>query len=234
VTVTVDGLNLSGQAEVSIAGNVRAAAGIVAEQRGVPLQDNLVVGGPASPGDRVDDLLDAVANRFGSRVAGGEVQLTDDGVFVATVPSTAPSPAERELGFAIADFASGGEGVINELPLADEVYLALGPEIQAVRTPLELSVRQGWTINAAEFNGYSGPFNLLENVPAPSEVVIGPNPRCASAFAAPAPPALAGHRRVVVLPAPDSIGSCLQWSAITLYLGDDNVIEGVGLDLVAP
>ncbi|MDH3293870.1 MAG: hypothetical protein OER95_06065, partial [Acidimicrobiia bacterium] len=234
MVVTPDVVLLDGTTDQAFADELRGAGAVLADSRGIELVDRLAVAGPPPSQEVRDELLDSVANGFPPSVAAGETHLTDDGVVVSTVPSTGPSRAERALGFAIADFASGGEGVFDELPLTGEIALALGSEVRAVRTVLELSRRGGWAVDAYEFRGSAGPFNLLDLVPSPSEVTLGPLGECGFPIPTPAPPSLAAYRRINVLPAEGSVDSCPAWSAVSLYVDDGGLIRGIGLDKGEP
>ncbi len=164
----------------------------------------------------------------------GEAHLTADGVSVVEYARAEPTASQRTLGFTMADFASGGEGVINELPLADEVLLALGSEVVARRDVTELFRRSAWTLNSRPFAAVVGPFNVLDLVPSPSEVVVGPHARCFGPEAIPSPPELASYTRIGILPLEGSIDSCLEWSAVDLFVDGDGVIHGVALHLEEP
>ena len=239
VVVTPDVVHVAGLAEVSVAGRIREAAQTLADERGVEVIDLLAEGGPAPAADVVDDFLDHLGNTFPRSVAAGQVQLmsretTAGEVSVSAVDSLEPTSAERDLAFLFAGFAGGGEGVFDELPLADEVMLALGSEVRALRPRLDLVRRDGWTVNASAFRGFEGEFNLLNQLPSPSAVSVGPLGECGFTLPTPAPPSLATYRRINITPADDSIDACLQWSSVSIYLDDDGVIRGVALDQGEP
>ena len=143
---------LTGRTGAETAGAVRTAAEAVARDRGIGFSDSLAETGMAHPEAIIDRFLTAVATDLvGDAV--GEVQLTADDVIVQIARNTDPTEAELALGFAFADFASGGEGVYDELPLADDVLLALGPEVVAQRRASELFRRSAWTLNRSDYAG---------------------------------------------------------------------------------
>ena len=233
VTVTDSAVALTGSADETVAQAAANAAEAMAEGRNVVFTDMVAINGP--PTDAVDRFVEAI-DAFGDADDDtiGEVLLVDDQVVVRTYNRSDATAIERQLGFAFADFANGGEGAFNDLPFADEVTLVFGSKAYARRDSAVLFQRLAWEISAADFADYSGPFNLIDFVPSPSQVVVGPHARCASAIPIPAPPELADYRRVGILPDEGSVDSCVNWSAIDLFVDDDGLIRGVGLDLVGP
>ncbi len=233
LSVAADAVLLSGHTDQTSADTVTAAAQVVADNRGVELTNWLRVAGPA-PDDGHLALFISEIDLLAADSSLAEVQLTGDGVVSQTYGDNKPSADETTLGFAVADLASGGEGVFAELPLADDVALALGSELVTWRDPSILSRRAAWTVNAAHFRGYEGPFNILDSVPSPSLIVAGPYPRCAGPLPTPPPPELARYRRITILPAENSIDSCLEWSAVHVFVDDDDRIAGLSLDRWEP
>lgn len=237
VTVTETAIVLSGAASEEVADRLREAAGALAETRGVELTDMLVIDGGSATA--VDELTAELAATFGDAGTGdqpviGEAHLIDTGVVTTVYGGNQPTLTDRDLGFAFVDFANGGEGAFDDLRFADEVLLALGSEVYARRDPAVLFRRPTWTVNAPYFEDYSGPFNLLDGVPSPSEIVVGPHRRCAGPLSIPAPTELARHRRVAILPAEGSIESCMAWASVDVFVDAQGRIHGVALDLFGP
>ncbi|MDH3301741.1 MAG: hypothetical protein OES24_14675 [Acidimicrobiia bacterium] len=233
LTVTADSVTVAGRTDSDTAETVVTAARSVAGERGIRLSDWIDPTGTAHAEDLVDDFVSAIETDLMADVV-GEVHLTADGVIRDLRDPATPTAAERDLGFLMADFASGGEGVYAELPLADDILVALGSEVVARRQPTELFRRSAWVVNSTDFAGRVGPFNVLDLVPSPSEVVIGPHARCAGPEAIPSPPELVSYTRIGILPLEGSIGSCLDWSAVDLFVDDTGRIHGVALHLEAP
>lgn len=118
-----------------------------------------------------------------------------------------------------------------------------------------------WEVDLASWRAYVGPFDLLRPLrdhqrqliaprstraarvgghrlpPYPRnrdlEVRVGAYPHCAGP-PTPAPRAVAGLRRVAVVPAPGSVGSCLEWFALDLYVDPAGRVSAVTLDLSEP
>ena len=233
LTVTPEAVMVSGRTDSETAEAVISATEAVAERRGVQFSDWLDRTGAAHPADLVDRFTSAVESVLvGDAV--GEIQMTADDVFGQVDDPVEPTEEESDLGFLMADFASGGEGVYPELPLAGDVLLALGPEVVARRQSGELFRRTAWAVNSADFAARVGPFNLLDLVPSPSEIVVGPHMRCGGSEAIPSPPELVTYTRITILPLPGSIDSCLDWSAVSIFVDDNGSIRGVGLNLSEP
>lgn len=234
VTATPESMLVAGRTDPDTAEAVVAAIQSVATDRGVPLTDWIDTMGSAQPAALVDEFVMATETELVDDDQVGEIHLTADGVLRNLSNRTEPTVSERDLGFLMADFASGGEGVYDEVPLADDVLLALGSAVVARRQPTELFRRSAWAVNSSEFGGRSGPFNLLDYVPSPLQVVTGPHARCAGPEAVPSPPELASYTRIGILPLDGSIDSCLDWSAVDLFIDDEGVIRGLSLHLSEP
>ena len=52
--------------------------------------------------------------------------------------------------------------------------------------------------------------------------------------ALPSPPELVSFTRIGILPLEGSIDSCLEWSAVDLFVDDDGVIQGIAVHLEEP
>ena len=117
--------------------------------------------------------------------------------------------------------------------LADEVILALGPEIERTATRTELTDPDNWWLGDEEgFEGLVGPFNPLVALQRTGlRITAEPVPHCAS------PPRdwpaeFAGLRQVNVEPI--GIDSCIEWFGLHLFLDDDGRIAAVAHDLFGP
>ena len=124
-------------------------------------------------------------------------------------------------------------GAIDADVLADEVALALGPEIERVATGDELTDPDNWWLGDEEgFEGLVGPFNPLQALQRTGlRVTAGPVPHCAG------PPRdwpaeFDGLRQINIEPI--GIDSCLQWFGIHLFLDNDDRIAAVVNDLFGP
>lgn len=127
-------------------------------------------------------------------------------------------------------FATTGTGFA-ELPLAEELGLGLGADIDRTVAAGELSRRAAWVIEAEEYQGFAGPFSVLDLPEGDYDVLIGPHPRCA-APAVPAPDGFENHRRVSVQPT--GATSCIEWWTIDFFVGDAGRIDAITLDLFGP
>ncbi len=233
VTVTSESLLVFGRTDADTAEAVLAAAQSVADERGARLSDWVDRTGTAHRDGLVAEFVATIQSDLGAGTV-GEIHLTTDGVVGNLTDRSGSTLAQRNLGFLVADFASGGEGVYDELPLADDIVMALGPEVVARRQPTELFRRSAWVVNSSEFAGRVGPFNLLDLVPSPLQIAVGPHARCAGPEAVPSPPELVAYTRIGILPLEGSIDSCLDWSAVDLFVDDEGVIRGLALHLEAP
>lgn len=142
--------------------------------------------------------------------------------------ASAPSDTANGLATALLGFARGG----SLPPMTDDVTLRLGNEVAEGRTADELADPAAWTIDAEVFNGYAGPFDLLDPLRRHPFVRVseGPIPHCAS-------PAVdwwpAGDPDQVNLE-PVGIDSCIEWYALTVRVEPDGRISEVVLDLWEP
>ncbi len=210
---------------------ILAAVNDLADEAELEVVDYLVGTSAVDADDPVSDFTAAIGRELNE--AGREVHLAYGEVLVS--PSAEGySPELTEIAFAFSDFADGGDGTFDELPLADEVALALGSEVVARRGRDDLVERNAWTVNDSEFRAYSGPFDILSEAGGPVVVGSGVHPHCASPLPTPAPPELAQFQRVWLQPPEDSIDSCLSWSSVDLFVDDTGRIRGVSLDLWEP
>ena len=234
VTVATEAILVTGRTDARTAEAVVAAAQTVADERGVRLGDWVDPSGTAHSEDLVDTFVSSIETDIFADDLVGEIHLTADGVIRDLRNPAEPTTAQRDLGFLMADFASGGEGVYAELPLANNLLVALGSQVVARRQPSELFRRTAWAVNGTDFAARVGPFNVLDLVPSPSEIVVGPHARCAGWEALPSPPELVSFTRIGILPLEGSIDSCLEWSAVDLFVDDDGVIQGIAVHLEEP
>jgi len=103
----------------------------------------------------------------------------------------------------------------------------------AWRDSRDLVERSAWVLPRREWGAFGGPFDVLFQAGDLVATTVGPHTRCASPFPIPAPPELARFTRISLQP-PEGIDSCLQWSAVDLFVDDDGVVHGVSLDLWEP
>ncbi|MGI9623005.1 MAG: META domain-containing protein [Acidimicrobiales bacterium] len=151
--------------------------------------------------------------------------------FVITEP-------ELDLLDSIVGAATDG-GAVDTSSFAPEVSLALGGEIELVRTADELSDPTAWVIDREEFQGYGGPFSVLEvirsrlglsSVQVGIDAFVGPHDHCA------APPTAlpdAGFDRQLVIE-PTGIDSCLQWFVVDVLVDETGQVVAINLDLWEP
>lgn len=227
VTMSPTMVLVSGRAGPDTVEVAREAASALADSSTRQLTDWLEVDGPDRDQATLDQFATAVDQTLSDQ-ATGEVQLTGRTVQAWASDTTDPGDDDDALAFAFADFAAGGESSFADLPLADEVALGLGSRIYSIESGPDLANRQLWSVNAAVFEDFEGPFNLLDLAPAPSRFTIGAHDRCASSIPRPAPAELARHRRIAILPAEDSIDSCLAWTAIELFVDEGQIVGVVG------
>jgi hypothetical protein len=141
------------------------------------------------------------------------------------------TPAQQEAAMALISFARGGDA--DRVPLADQVVLALGPDVFATASATELADRDGWTADVADgFGGFDGPFNALDQLQRTAlRFTAGPVPHCAG------PPRdwpaqFDGLDQVNIEPV--GVDSCIDWFGVHLFLDQGGDIVGVSLDLFGP
>lgn len=193
---------------------------------------------------QTDDWLEAWAP-FAVRVDGlpaGEYVLVLDAEGGADQPRTLrisftldeggdaapPSDAANRVATALLGFARGGP-----LPaIADTVTLRLGNQVSEVRTADELADPSGWIVDAEVFNGYGGPFDILEPLRRDPFVRVteGAIPHCA----APVVDWWPSEDPAQVNVEPIGTDSCIEWYAVTMRVEPDGLISEVVLDLWEP
>ena len=160
---------------------------------------------------------------------GGEQAIEFDVPFV--VPERDPDLTVTGTDLVLTDgLRALARGEANEVPFADDVTISLGTDHETVLSAPEDG--NGWTIDVSEWNGYSGPFDVLGPLPDESGITttsVGPQAHCAG------PPLdipWDASRQLTIQPA--GISSCLEWYAVSLFLNDAGEIERVMLDLWEP
>ena len=129
-------------------------------------------------------------------------------------------------------FAAGDPEAAGRIPWASEVVLAFGPILAVVHSAHDMSDRDAWTVDVGPFRGGAGPISLLPKATAQwSAPAEGPHRHCASP-PVPAPPALAGLRRISIQTI--GIDSCLQWGTLDVFLDADGQVAGVSTDVWEP
>ncbi|HEY5685015.1 MAG TPA: hypothetical protein VIY70_06555, partial [Acidimicrobiia bacterium] len=142
-----------------------------------------------------------------------------------------PSADANRIALDVVAFAQG-----STLPpaLAETVLLRLGNQETLTRTGTDLADRANWVIDAADFEGFAGPFDPLGVIAARPEVTVseGPIPHCA------APPIDwwpgADLARPQINLEPVGIDSCIQWYAVVLRVNASGEIQEIILDLFGP
>ncbi|MEO6318035.1 MAG: hypothetical protein ABIP36_04555 [Acidimicrobiales bacterium] len=160
-----------------------------------------------------------------------------DGVRWRAGASTDPGdgvPAENIVRDFLRFAGDPSADAVDRLPLAEEVHLGLGSELQQTRSRTQLADPAAWVIDEAQFRAYSGPFSALDVAAGATSTVVtvGEHPHCASP-PVPPPDAVAHLTRVSVQP---DIGndSCLRWWTVDLYVNETGQIEAVTVDLWEP
>lgn len=164
-----------------------------------------------------------------------------------TSPPAGPSADDRDLARALVALASSpGPETLAAAHFAPEVALGLGRRLEVVQPRDGLTRTSGWSIDAASFRAYAGPFNALELLAAQAAdpplgtargvaafaVTVGPHPHCAGP-PVPAPRGLEHLRRVSLQPATGTIDGCLEWFSVDLFVDADGIVA-VTLDLWEP
>lgn len=154
-------------------------------------------------------------------------EITDTGS-----PAEPPSERANQVAGALVGFAQGGSAP----RLADTVTIRLGNTHTVTRSGADLANRRGWVVEADEFSGYSGPFDILRIIADQPFVKVSDHrvrPRCAAPAIDYWPAATLAYPPVNLDPV--GIDSCLQWYGVSLLLGDaDGTITEVVLDLWEP
>ncbi len=142
--------------------------------------------------------------------------------------------AERvtDADLAVTDALRGfarGTVASSDVGFADTVAISLGNDHESV--VLDVNDPAAWVIDADEWNGYAGPFDVLGPLRSEAGItltLVGPQPHCAS----PALDARVAFRQMSIQPA--GITSCLEWYSIDVFLDASGDIERIRLDLWEP
>lgn len=134
-----------------------------------------------------------------------------------------------------------------DVPFASELALGLGPAL--IKTIDEDQVQQfvRWDIHREYFRAVSRRWNALDLIAELAseteslavdegrgfQVSVGDHRHCVSP-PVPAPPGLAGLRRVSLQPASPEPESCLMWFTVDLFVTDDGEVSAVTLDVWEP
>lgn len=149
----------------------------------------------------------------------------------AEVTPTEPSAPASTAAAQVVGFAQGGSAPL----FSDTVTIRLGAKAVVSRSRAQMETRQGWVIEAEEFNGYVGPFDILGIIANRPFVRVseGVQPRCAGPAIDYWPAAILVYPPVNLEPI--GIDSCLQWYRVSLVLGAaDPLISEIVLDLWEP
>lgn len=133
---------------------------------------------------------------------------------------------DRLRGFARGATASA------EVGFADTVAISLGLDHESV--VLDVNDPASWLIDADEWNGYAGPFDVLGPLRSEAGItvtLVGPQPHCASP-ALETPDTWVVFRQLSIQPT--GITSCLEWYSIDVFLDAGGDIERIMLDLWEP
>ncbi len=127
-------------------------------------------------------------------------------------------------------------GDVSDLMLSsDGVDLLLGDTVvHAGRTPGELGSEAAWLLSVEEFEGFAGPFSVLDTLDNDDRaltVSLGAQPHCAGP-PKDAPAGLEAYTRVAIEPV--EIDSCIAWFVVNLYLDDVGQVRAIQLDLFGP
>lgn len=121
------------------------------------------------------------------------------------------------------------------MPLADEVRLNLGNNHSFAISSAELRDPQAWILDVDMWRAYVGPFDLLTVAGRDENVAIslGTHDRCTGPPLDPNP-LYAGLQQVSIQPAELTMQTCMQWSALDLFVNDGGQIEAIMLDIWEP
>ncbi|MDH4277253.1 MAG: Gmad2 immunoglobulin-like domain-containing protein [Acidimicrobiia bacterium] len=141
-----------------------------------------------------------------------------------------PDAGDQAVAQALVRFAQGG--ALTDVDLADEVTLGLGLSHQETFTRSELANRNNWEIDVDEFEGFAGPFDILQPlVDGQVSFSSGSIPHCAG-------PPLDWPTEWDALSQvniePVGADSCIQWYAVNLFRNNNGEIEVIVLDLFGP
>ncbi len=141
-----------------------------------------------------------------------------------------PGADDQAAAQALVQFAQGG--LLTDVNLASEVTLSLGVDHQETFTGAELADRDNWVIDVDDFEGFAGPFDVLDRL-ADGQVSFstGSIPHCAG------PPVdwpTEWDALSQVNIEPVGATSCIEWYAVSLFRNNDGQVEVIVLDLFGP
>lgn len=205
--------------------NMRAGPGADAFEVGVALDPGAAV--KATPIERLaadGGLWRVVVDGAG---AGGWVNTA----FLTVERSGPEQLADRFVAFAKDPTAE----TLDALPMADQVSLGLGPTLLTTVPGQELLDPATWIMDVEEFRAYVGPFPILGSLETEDrwQVEVGHHRHCAG-DPMPVPDGLQSATQISIQPNEATIDSCLQWYTVDLFVGADDTIEAVTLDLWEP
>ncbi len=153
-------------------------------------------------------------------------------VLDATAEAAEPTDDDRDLVAAFLAHAAGpSASTAAAMPFADEVDLGLRDQIITTLGASERADPSQWVLDVPEFEGFAGPFSVLDVAAEPVFVTVGSHARCA-APPAPPPPDVAELRHVSIQP--EEATSCLEWWTVDFYVDADGLVRVVTLDLFGP
>ncbi|MEW5992158.1 MAG: hypothetical protein AB1736_12535 [Chloroflexota bacterium] len=157
---------------------------------------------------------------------------------VTTSPSDESEGGGRAIVAALVDFAvAPGAETFEAVDLAGEVWLGLADRLVALRPAAELVNAGAWLVDpgAAGFRERAGPFSALDLLAAGHEIVVSTDAH-ANCFGEQVPPPgqLADLGRISITPVRDSVGLCMNWWSVDLYVTNAAEIAAVTLDLGDP
>ncbi len=142
-----------------------------------------------------------------------------------------PSAEANTIALQLLGFAQGAP---EPPPLAAVVDLRLGDQATVTLTGDELSDRSNWVIDAEDFQGFAGPFDILRIISDRPQVRVseGPIPHCAAPSIDWWPGADLVRPQINLEPV--GIDSCIQWYAVILRVNENGAIQEIILDLFGP
>ncbi len=157
----------------------------------------------------------------------GERLVIDD-----PADSVVPTAADTALVEGFMSFVENPSAdTVLAVPFGDEVVLGLSDVAATSFVRNELADPATWVIDESEYDGYAGPFSILDVAKRPIEITIGSHGRCVGP-PVPAPEGFEGYRRVSIQPA--TATSCLEWWTVDFFVDDAGLVEAVTLDLFGP
>ncbi len=152
-------------------------------------------------------------------------------VLDAQADTVVPRAEDQELVAAfLAHAAAPTETTAADLPFAEETAIGLADQILVTLNRSELVDPGRWSLDVAEYDGYSGPFSALDIATEPAVVTVGAHSRCVGPPVSP-PAGFDDLRRVSIQP--ELATSCLEWWTVDFFV-DDDVVQAVTLDLFGP